>query len=241
MLNIQLVLFLFSFLTLLFPSIKSDEGTILISERNAYFLETAFYNQNYLYRWNSSIRVQCVGNYTNTDRQQIISMIDDIKNNLGEINIELVNYGGNLIFHFENDLDHFNINELKNQQTPFGYMKPQINNNHEILSADIYIHPSLRGAKKFEALRHEFCHSLGLMSHSTRAYYTENLLGKIIFRNTSAYNYWKSNQHIPLLDKEAIKILYQPELSLYSTKQSFERLLKRETRESHFTVNQMYN
>jgi hypothetical protein len=223
--NIQLVFLFFPFVTFFLPVKISNDSGILNNEKAAYFEETAFYNQSWLCRWEGPIKVQCLGNYTLEDRIQVLSMIEDVKNDLGTIPIQLVNDGGNLFIHFENDLSHFNHNEeFKNQQVPFGYMKPQLTRKHELIQADIYIHPALKDIKKHEALRHEFCHSLGLMSHSSRAYYTENLLGKIIFSNSSAYDVWKSNPHIPILDQEAIKILYKSQISLKTSKKEFDRI-----------------
>nr|MBC7612263.1 hypothetical protein [Pseudopedobacter sp.] len=223
--NIQLVFLFFPFVSVFLPVRISNDSDILNHEKTAYFEETAFYSQSWLTRWEAPIKVQCFGNYTLEDKIQVISMIEDVRNDLGTIPIQLVNDGGNLFIHFEDDLSHFNNSEeFKNQQIPFGYMKPQLNRNHELLQADIYIHPALKGIKKHEVLRHEFCHSLGLMSHSSRAYYTENLLGKIIFSNSSAYDVYKSNQHIPILDQEAIKMLYQSQISLKTSKKEFDRM-----------------
>ncbi len=223
--NIQLVFLLFPFVSLFLTTRVNNDKGILNHEKTSYFEETAFYNQSWLCRWEAPIKVQCLGKYTLEDRIQVLNMIEDVRNDLGTIPIQLVNEGGNLFIHFDDDLSHFNNNEeFKNQQVPFGYMKPQLNPNHELLKADIYIHPSLKDIKKHEVLRHEFCHSLGLMSHSSRAYYTENLLGKIIFNNSSAYDDWKSNQHIPLLDQEAIKMLYQSQISLKTSKKEFDRM-----------------
>ena len=225
--NIQLVFLFFPFVSFFLPTMISNDIGVLNHEKTIYFEETAFYNQSWLCRWEAPIKVQCLGRYTPEDRVQVLSMIEDVRNDLGTIPIQLVNDGGNLFIHFDDDLGHFDNNEeFKNQQIPFGYMKPQLNGNHELLQADIYIHPALKNIKKHEALRHEFCHSLGLMSHSSRAYYTDNLLGKIIFNNSSAYDDWKSNQHIPLLDQEAIKMLYQSQISLKTSKKEFDRMTR---------------
>ncbi len=225
MLNNQIVFLLFQFISFFLPAKTSYNSVILNNEKTAYFAETAFYNQSWLCRWEAPIKVQCTGIYTLEDKNQVINMIGDLQNDLGSVSIQLVNDGGNLLIHFEDGLSHFNDDPaFKNQQIPFGYMKPQLNKNHEILKADIYIHPSLKDTKKYEVLRHEFCHSLGLMSHSSRAYYTENLLGKIIFINSTAYDGWKFNQHIPLLDQEAIKMLYNSQISLKTSRKDFDRI-----------------
>src|SRR6476659_10033316 len=207
----------------IFPTFDSGNNpTLLNSEEISYFTETAFYKQSWLSRWEEPIMVQCIGDFNNNDLSQVNRMIDDIRGSLGSTPIQLVTTNGNLLIHFDENLDNFEQSvEFKGQKVPYGYMKPQLTKKHQIIRADIYIHPNLSGLKKSEVIRHEFCHSLGLMSHSTKAYYTENLLGKIIFENDSAYENWKSNKEIPILDKESIRILYQPSMALNTSQKEF--------------------
>ena len=76
--------------------------------------------------------------------------------------------------------------------------------------------------KKYEVLRHEFCHALGLMSHSYKVFSSENLLGKTIFSDEKAYEKSIHTQKIPILDKMAIQFLYNRVLSLNYSKKEFD-------------------
>lgn len=237
--NLILISFILSFFTLA-PKV-TERGDIhsFNNEEISYFSETAFYKNSWLSRWEQPIRIQCTGAFTVTDKAKVAEMIADIKPELGNTPIQLVNDNGNLFIHFENDRSNFDDSpDFKNDKVPYGFMKPTLTAQHQFIRADVYIHPALKGNKKYEVLRHEFCHSLGLMSHAGIAYHSENLLGKIIFRSDDEYKEWKSSKNIPILDKKAIQLLYQNTISLNCTKQQFDKKYRKQFLESHLIVRQ---
>ncbi len=235
--NYLFLTFLFVFLTGVDAPINRIKDSGFNDEQISYFSETAFYNNSWLSRWEKPIKIQCIGDYSSTDIKKINAIIQEVRPVLGGLPIQIVNDDGDLLIHFESDLFHFDdANIFKGEQVPFGYMKPTLNAQHSFLSADIYIHPLLTGNKKYEVLRHEFCHALGLMSHANKAFKTKNLLGKIIFSSEADYKNWKNSQNIPILDLQAIKLLYQEHLPLNYSKQDFDRAYRNASFPSHFIV-----
>lgn len=211
--------------TLLFSTNRSTipANSFYDKEVVHYFGETAFYKNAWLSRWEKPILVQCTGNYSSVDYEKVLQLIDELRPELGNIPIQLVKSNGNFVIHFEDNLSNFERNiAFKNEKVPFGFMRPTLNKRHEFLRADLYIHPSLINEKKHEVLRHEFCHGLGLMSHSYRIFSSENLLGKRIFENEKAFEKSLHAQKMPVLDRMAIQFLYNRVLSLNYSKKDFE-------------------
>ncbi len=223
MVNNIILIFLFSF----FSSITKPSFTRNSSYNKEvvnYFSETAFYNNKWLYRWEKPILVECKGNVSVVDLENVTALIAELKPILGDVPIQYVSSNGNLIINFEHDLSHFENNLLfENEKVPFGFMQPSLNTHHQFLKANIYIHPSLIGNKKYAVLRHEFCHSLGLMSHTYKIFNSENLLGNTVFNSEADYEKSITTKNIPILDKLAIQLLYNKSLSLKYTRKDFER------------------
>ena len=217
----HLIIILYSFL---FPTNRSTPyNSFFDREVVHYFGETAFYKNAWLSRWEKPILVEFTGNYSSVDHDKVLQLIDEIRPELGNIPIQFVKANGNFIIHFEDNLSNFENNiAFKNDKVPFGFMRPTLNKRHEFLKADLYIHPSLVNQKKYQVLRHEFCHALGLMSHSYKVFSSENLLGKTIFSDEKAYEKSLHAQKIPILDKMAIQFLYKRVLSLDYSKKEFE-------------------
>lgn len=218
-----------SFIPILFylaTLLKVDDLKItptLNKEEILYFKETAFYN-NWLNRWEKPILVEITGKPSKEDIKQLQTLITEITPYLGYTTIQMVKNNGNLVFHFEADLTEFDENPaFKNDKIPLGFMKPILNKQHQFVKADVYIHPVLIKNKRYEVLRHEFCHSLGLMSHTYQTFESVNLLGKTVFKDIKAYEKSFSEQTIPTLDKMAIKFLYQEIKLINYNKKDFDK------------------
>lgn len=211
------------FSTLLFNSDDFKKSTSLNKEEIHYFKETAFYN-NGLNRWEKPVLVKIEGKPSKEDMKQLQALIQEITPYLGNISIQIVKNKGNLIFHFESDLSQFDENPaFKNDKIPLGFMKPVLSKQHQFIKADVFIHPAIIAAKRYEVLRHELCHSLGLMSHSYKAFPSANLLAKTVYKDLKDYEQSLSEQNIPTLDKMAIKFLYQEVQTMSYSKKDFER------------------
>ena len=206
--------------------LNSDEvkkTTSLNKEEISYFKETAFYN-NRLNRWEKPVLIEIKGKPSKEDIKQLTALVKEIAPYLGNTNIQIVKNNGNLVFHFESDLSQFDENPaFKNDKIPLGFMKPVLSKQNQFIKADVFIHPAIIATKRYEVLRHEFCHSLGLMSHSFKAFQSSNLLGKTVYKDLKDYENSLSEQNIPNLDKMAIKFLYQDIKSTNYSKKDFDR------------------
>lgn len=219
---VGLIKFLF-FSTILFDNYGFKKTSSLNNEEIHYFSETAFFD-DWLNRWEKPILIEISGKPTKEDIKQLTNLVQEISPFLGNTSIQIVKNNGNLIFHFEFNLSQFDDNPaFKNDKVPLGFMKPVLSKQHQFINADVFIHPAIITTKRYEVLRHEFCHSLGLMSHSYKAFQSANLLGKTVYKNLKDYENSVFEQNIPNLDKMAIKFLYQNIKTTNYSKRNFER------------------
>ena len=220
MINLISLLFISSF----FLNSDGVKKTISLNKEEInYFKETAFY-ENRLNRWERPVLIEIKGKPSKEDIKQLTNLVQEIAPYLGNTSIQIVKNNGNLVFHFESDLSQFDENPaFKNNKIPLGFMKPMLSKQHQFIKAEVFIHPAIIATKRYEVLRHELCHSLGLMSHSFKAFQSANLLGKTVYKDLKDYEKSLSEKNIPNLDKMAIKFLYQDIKSTNYSKKDFDR------------------
>jgi len=213
----------FLFTSIFFYNDNYRKTIFLNKEEISYFKETAFYD-NRLNRWEKPVLIEIKGKPSKDDIKQLSILVKEIAPYLGNTSIQIVKNNGNLVFHFESDLTQFDENPaFKNDKIPLGFMKPVLSKQHQFIKADVFIHPAIISTKRNEVLRHELCHSLGLMSHSFKAFQSANLLGKTVFKDLKDYEKSLSEKNIPNLDKMAIGFLYQEVKTTNYSKKDFDR------------------
>lgn len=181
-----------------------------------YFEEVAFRNDR-LYRWRQPIVVSQDGSAPRQSSLMLNQMIHEVQPLLGDLSITINSAEGNLIIHHPARVADYASRYPEAGPLPLGYAIPRLSDS-EITHVDIYLHPLLLADKKEEVLKHEICHALGLLQHSTTPYPEYNLLGiRALVKGKNSYPFFSR------LDKAALRLLYDKRLRPNFSKRDFLR------------------
>ncbi|HEY0895021.1 MAG TPA: hypothetical protein VGE15_00585 [Sphingobacteriaceae bacterium] len=181
-----------------------------------YFEEVAFRNDR-LYRWRSPIGISTRGSDPVVD-PVLEQMIREVQPLLGDLGIR-VTENGNLVVHHPATVAAYADRYTQPGPLPLGYAVPWFSGT-ELTHVDIYIHPLLVPAKRTQVLKHEICHALGLLQHTTTVYSEEGLLGP---PSTSRKKQKPGQPLLSRLDRAAIRLLYDSRLRHDLSRKDFRR------------------
>lgn len=192
------------------------------SQSVQYFKEIAFgsefndFSSNQaIKKWNSEVRIQLHGSYNREDEQELANIISELKELTG-LSIRQVTSNANMNIYYvaQNEFSRIFPNyQVNSPQIGFFSIHWDPSNNN-ILSATIAVKESLEGNLRKHILREEVTQSLGLAKDSYQ--YTNSI-------------FQQSTQSAPIqyarIDKEVIRILYDPRIRAGMTKQDIEQAL----------------
>lgn len=184
-----------------------------------YFEEVAFRNDR-LYRWRQPIVITQEGSNTRKTTLILDQMIREVQPLLGDLSITINPGEGNLIIHHPATVADYVRRYPEAGPLPLGYAIPRLSGS-EITHVDVYLHPLLLADKKEEVLKHEICHALGLLQHSSTPYPEYNLLG--IPATLPPEKHKTSYPFFSRLDKAALRLLYDKRLRPNFSKRDFLR------------------
>ncbi len=170
-----------------------------------YFEEVAFRNER-LYRWRKPIGISTQGSDPVVD-PVLDQVIREVQPLLGDLGIRQTEQG-NLIIHHPATVAAYADRYTQTGPLPLGYAVPRFSGT-ELTHVDIFIHPLLIPSKRTQVLKHEICHALGLLQHTTTLYPDGGLLGP----PSATGNDPKPGQPLlSRLDRAAIRLLYDSRL-----------------------------
>ncbi|HEY0898119.1 MAG TPA: hypothetical protein VGD90_02250 [Sphingobacteriaceae bacterium] len=184
-----------------------------------YFEEVAFRDDR-LYRWRRPIVITQEGANNKSAAPVLERMINEVQPLLGDLSISLQSGRGNLIIHHPAIVADYARRYSEAGPLPLGYAIPQLLGS-EITHVDIYLHPLLLPEKREEVLKHEICHALGLLQHTSTPYPEYNLLG--IPASLPQVKDKTSHPYFSRLDKAALRLLYDKRLRPNFSKRDFLR------------------
>jgi len=184
------------------------------TEELSYFSEVGFGDSDRLTKWDKTIQVQILPPCQKADSIEIDKILDELRPLVGKTDIVWVKEQGNLIVNFPGTAEEFNSHRSSDiRQEPKGYASPNLDFKGNLRKVEIYIMPYLNGKGRWETLRHEFCHAMGLMGHSKRTFQEPHLLGITVFTNFDVYETdLDLPSSLPDADQRAIKLLYEDSL-----------------------------
>lgn len=176
-----------------------------------YFKDIAFGYPDRIKKWNRPVNVTIIGSSSREDHQEIEKVVAELAGVLGSEKIRFSPVNGNLRIHFPKTTHEFE-NQEPDRLNWGGYAQPTMSFFNTINQVDIYISPDVKGKHRFSAIRHEFCHAMGLWGHSKRRYTDGRLLG--IWAVT--LDSYESSTRLPVRLSEAdcrvLQLLYEDEL-----------------------------
>ncbi len=173
-------------------------------------------SDQFIKKWNSEIRIQLHGSYTTEDKRELTDIISELKELTG-LSIQQVTRNANVNIYFIASNEFSRVIPYYNDTS-----SPQIGLFHVktdpftgvILNANITVKESLVGDNRKHILREELTQSLGLMKDSYQ--YTNSI-------------FQQSAKSTPIeyarIDKEVIRILYDPRIRTKMTAQKIEQAL----------------
>lgn len=184
------------------------------NEELSYFSEVGFGDSDRLTKWNKTIQVQILPPFQKADSIEVEKIIDELRPLIGKTDIVWVREKGNVIINFPRTAEEFNSHRSADlRQEPKGFASPNLDLNGNLRKVEIYIMPYLNGKDRWETLRHEFCHAIGLMGHSKRRFQEPHLLGITVFTSFDVYETdLNLPSSLPDADQSAIKLLYNESL-----------------------------
>ncbi|MCF2446514.1 hypothetical protein L0657_21335 [Dyadobacter sp. CY345] len=184
------------------------------SEELSYFSEVGFGDSDRLTKWNKKIEVQILPPFQKADSLEVDKIIDELRPLIGKTDIVWVKEKGNVLINFPRTAEEFNSHITADlHQEPKGYASSNLDLNGNLRKVDIYIIPHLNGKGRWETLRHELCHAVGLMGHSKRRFQQPHLLGITAF---NSYDVYETDldlpSSLPAAERRAIALLYEDSL-----------------------------
>ena len=180
-----------------------------------YFIETVSYDNGTIVKWDKDVTVQVLDGASRSDSVVVQEMLREVLPAMGEINITLVDSGGNLTIRLMKSITEYKKlwDGEYHEDFPKGFAVGHLNVwKTRIDHAEIVISPSTSERMKRNVLRHELGHALGLWQHAKSFYETPNLMGKINFRDPDAAMKWSDSHYFTRLDLSALKMLYNDSL-----------------------------
>lgn len=166
-------------------------------------------------KWNSDIRIQLIGNYTQADEQELDSIISELSELTG-LSIKRVTNNANISIYFaRQSLFKKYIPQYDESNPQDGLFAVQSDNNNVYHRAVICIQDNLDDLRKRHLLREELTQSLGLTSDSES--YTNS-----VFQQNPSY---KPTQY-SVIDKEVIKLLYDKKIKPGMNKEEVKSALR---------------
>lgn len=219
--GIRITSLMFVFAALIFIIFRSNirlQSTSFLKKYTAeelkYFGEVGFGDSDRLTKWNKKIQVQILPPFQKADSLEVDKIIDEIRPLIGKIDIVWAREKGNVLINFPRTAEEFNSHRPADlYQEPKGYASATLHLNGNLRKVDIYIMPYLNGKGKWETLRHELCHAVGLMGHSKRRFQEPHLLGVTVFTSFDVYeNDLDLPSSLPEAERRAIQLLYEDSL-----------------------------
>lgn len=213
------------------PGYKADsKSTLTVSfrpEEIRYFLEIApTVKKQYFTKWIKPIHVALSGSYNAVDSTMLERIFEEVAPALGGIKIGWATTSANLVIKYIDKQQEYerikNLNEYEyGDGTHPAFARPKITFSGGMESCEIVLGPRVTGQLKETILRHEIVHALGLHGHSPTFYNEPNLMGRIAFNSLEASMQWNDSPHFPQLDLGAIRILYDPLVHNFMTREMF--------------------
>jgi len=189
-------------LTIACFSFKDPEPKVK-SAATSYFLDVAFYNDQII-KWSGPIYVEVRGTLNSKQSAMIDSLVSITKTAIGKDKIARVPVAGNFVIHFTKTLKEYQAMYTEDLfDVPLGYAKTFQYADKSIRETHIFLHPSLLKEKQNQVLKHEWCHALGLLSHTRTPFAEENMLSASLYTTVKP-----GTAALPALDREALRYLY---------------------------------
>ncbi len=194
---------------------KYDQATVKYLFEIGLCPEFGECNPPMIKKWISSVRVQLHGRYTNSDEQELNSIISELSNLTG-LNISKVNNNANINIYIvkQSEFQKY-IPQYKGIERQQGLFYVSISSNGVIDSATICIEDQLAQNLKHHLLREELTQTMGLLADSYK------YPGSVFQQNPN---------YIPTeyagIDKAVIRLLYDDKIQPGMTQQEVSQIIK---------------
>lgn len=182
-----------------------DVDTVYTQEEVDYFLEIALgaeygSSENTIKKWTQDIKLKVHGTPTESDRQTLDTVISELNDIIGSIQLSIVDQGANVDIHF---LPESEFSSVEPNYVPvnYGFFWVQWYATKEIYHARILIATDhVTQKERSHLIREELTQSLGLMNDSDK--YIDSIF----------YQGWTDITSYADIDKTIIEILYREEI-----------------------------
>lgn len=181
-----------------------------------YFYEVGFYLGKRIQKWESDIRLDVKGEYTDEDLKHIKKTVAILDSLIPNLEISYSTRNPNLIIDFSNPPTSKGVTGMTVIYKAF------LKQNTD--RALIWISPWPPVYERKRTIDHEIAHAMGF-SHSKETYNETNLMAIFLFNSIDVWETSKTNYKFPRIDMEALKILYRSDIPNGLLKSDFEKYL----------------